>query len=491
MKKKIGIVLLILALLLTGGGIFCWNYYTKYVNVDTIYPGVTIQGMDVGGMTKEEAEKKVAAYVEAVRQEKVVLKVGGQKKSFALARTGLAANLSEAVSQADDLGRKGNLFKRILQIHDIAHGGKNIPLTFSADKAKTVKILKEKGKTFLTEKKDAQLTREDGKFILKKEVDGISIDFNKNAEKLIKCLEDKAWDQKKIVFTPDYEKDPAEHTQEELKVIQDKLGSFTTSYAGSSEGRCANVENGAQLINGTLLYPGETMSVYDTVAPFTAENGYRLAGSYANGKTVQTYGGGICQVSTTLYNAVLRAELEVVEREPHSMTVHYVDLSKDAAIAGTEKDLRFKNNLDTPVYIEGQAGGSSITFTIYGQEYRDTDRTIEFISERTSTRPMGEKIIKDKTLEEGKKVVEEPGTTGYTARLWKVIYKKGKEIDRILVNKSSYMAVKKVTRVGTKKKAEKTDKKEKKKKDKQKKDKKESTGHAGGKKKKSADKKKK
>lgn len=485
MKKKIGIVLLILALLVAGGGIFCWNYYTKYVNIATIYPGVTIQGMDVGGLTKEEAEKKVAAYVNEVLKEKVVLKVGEKKKSFAIARTGLSANLPEVVKQADDLGRKGNLFRRVLQIHALAHGGKDIPLTFVASEKKTEKILEEKGKAFLTEKKNAELTRKDGKFILKKEVNGVSIDFNKNAKELIRRLEDPEWDQKKMVFAMDYETDPAEHTQEELKGIQDRLGSFTTSYAGSSEGRCANVENGARLINGTILYPGESLSVYDKVAPFTAEHGYHLAGSYENGKTVQTYGGGICQVSTTLYNAVLRAELEVLERQPHSMTVHYVDLSKDAAIAGTEKDLRFKNNLDAPVYIEGQAGGNSITFTIYGQEYRDKDRTIEFVSERTSTRPMGEKIIKDKTLEEGKKVVEEPGTTGYTARLWKVIYEKGKETDRVLVNKSAYMAVKKVTRVGTKKKAEKADHKEKKKKDKKK-----STGHDDGKKKKSAKKKK-
>lgn len=93
--------------------------------------------------------------------------------------------------------------------------------------------------------------------------------------------------------------------------------------------------------------------MYETVAPFTAENGYAMAGSYLNGEVVDSMGGGICQVSTTLYNAVLRAELEVVERSPHSMTVHYVELSEDAAIAGTYKDFKFKNSTDYPIYIEG------------------------------------------------------------------------------------------------------------------------------------------
>ena len=97
--------------------------------------------------------------------------------------------------------------------------------------------------------------------------------------------------------------------------------------------------------------------MYETVAPFTAENGYAMAGSYLNGEVVDSMGGGICQVSTTLYNAVLRAELEVVERSPHSMTVHYVELSEDAAIAGTYKDFKFKNSTDYPIYAKKVAHG--------------------------------------------------------------------------------------------------------------------------------------
>ena len=145
------------------------------------------------------------------------------------------------------------------------------------------------------------------------------------------------------------------------------------------------------------------------------------------------------------------------------MTVHYVKLSEDAAISGTEKDLKFKNNLDYPIYIEGKAGDASITFTIYGKEYRDKNRSIEFISETTSVRPPGEKIIKDKTMEEGKKKVEENGRTGYSARLWKVIRVDGEEVDRVQINSSSYQSVKKVVRVGTKKKEDKKEAEEKKK----------------------------
>ena len=200
----------------------------------------------------------------------------------------------------------------------------------------------------------------------------------------------------------------------------------------------------------------DKFSVHDAVTPFDEENGYRLAGSYENGTTVQTYGGGICQVSTTLYNAVLRAELEVLERSNHSMTVHYVELSEDAAISGEEKDFRFENSLDNPIYIVGSTDSEdeTITFTIYGKEYRDKDRSIEFVSECTATRPPSEKKIKDKSMRKGKKKVVQKGRTGYSARLWKIIHEKGKEDVKEQVNSSYYMSTPTIVKVGTKSKKE-------------------------------------
>ena len=127
--------------------------------------------------------------------------------------------------------------------------------------------------------------------------------------------------------------------------------------------------------------PGEVLSGYECLQPFTSANGYKGAASYANGQVVDSIGGGVCQVSTTLYNAALQAELEIVERQNHSMIVTYVEPSMDAAIAGTVKDLKIRNNYSTPIYVEGYTENKQITFTIYGKETRPANRKVEYVSE--------------------------------------------------------------------------------------------------------------
>ena len=189
--------------------------------------------------------------------------------------------------------------------------------------------------------------------------------------------------------------------------------------------------------------------MYETVAPFTAENGYAMAGSYLNGEVVDSMGGGICQVSTTLYNAVLRAELEVVERSPHSMTVHYVELSEDAAIAGTYKDFKFKNSTEYPIYIEGYTtSDKKITFNIYGKETRDSNRSISFESVLVNEVKPNTILRDDAGQGLGYKNVS-AGKTGYVAELYKIVKVNGVQTDRIKINKSTYKGSDRVVTYGT------------------------------------------
>jgi hypothetical protein len=238
-------------------------------------------------------------------------------------------------------------------------------------------------------------------------------------------------------------------SEEELGKVKDLLGGFHTSYSSSGAGRSKNVENGASLINGSVVYPGDTFSVYEAVSPFDAEHGYELAGSYENGTTVETYGGGICQVSTTLYNAVIRAELEIAERFNHSMIVSYVDPSADAAIAGTYKDLKFVNNTDAPIYIEGYTEGRQLYFNVFGEETRPANREVSFVSETLSTTEPGTQYQASSGHAIGYMSQKQSSHTGYTAQLWKVVTVDGVEKSREIFNNSTYKASPRIVVVGT------------------------------------------
>ena len=227
--------------------------------------------------------------------------------------------------------------------------------------------------------------------------------------------------------------------------MTDLLGTYTTFYGSDGSGRAQNIETGASHIGGTLLAPGEELSANAAMEPYTYENGYAEAASYESNTVVQTMGGGICQVSTTLYNAILYAELEIVERYPHSMLVGYVEPSMDAAIADDVLDLVFKNNQKTPVYIESVLSGGNLTFNIYGKETRDPGRTLEFVSETTESKET-----------EGKRFVATEDYIGYmglqsaahpeiSAQLWKVVYENGVEVSRDVINYSTYVAARRHT----------------------------------------------
>ena len=169
-----------------------------------------------------------------------------------------------------------------------------------------------------------------------------------------------------------------------------------------------------------------------------------------NGKVVDSLGGGICQVSTTLYNAVLNAELEVTERHNHSMIVSYVDPSADAAIAESSgKDFCFVNNTDAPIYIEGVIENKRVTFTIYGKETRAANRQVKYESKVLEViNPPADMIYADASQPIGY-IVQESAHIGYKAQLWKVVTEDGVEVSRTQVNSSSYKMVPRSATVGT------------------------------------------
>ena len=417
---------------------------------ETILKGVSIDKLDVSGMTREEALAALESYEKNLGGQSIKLGIGDNVIEAKLSDLGVTFDNEDLVDEAIGVGRAGNIVKRYKDQKDLQHSGKTFPLSWQTNEA-TVRTYVENNCTKYDKKaQNASLTRENGAFNFVAGTEGLELNVDSAVRTISDYLENSWTSDNTAVLNLETQVTEPEGSAEELANIKDLLGSFTTSFSTSGSNRCKNVSSGASHINGTVLYPGEEFSAYETVSPFTEANGYAMAGSYLNGEVVDSMGGGICQVSTTLYNAVLRAELNVTERSPHSMTVHYVDLSEDAAIAGTYKDFKFVNSTEYPIYIEGYTtSDKKITFNIYGKETRDKNRTISFESQMVSETPATTILQEDAGQGIGYKAVSSKGSSGYVAELYKIVKVNGVETDRIKVNKSTYKGTNRVVTYGT------------------------------------------
>ena len=415
---------------------------------NTIPDGITIEGTDVSNMTKAQAQKVVDGYLAKYSTKKITLTANGKTIVAKSKNLGITTENTEIVREALHYGKEGNFLERYKAAEDLKQGkGKNFEIQLTADPATVAKYLTDNESQLNTPAVNNGLTRTNGAFQFVKGSEGTVLDVKKSAQAVQKYIKEE-WDgtDAKIALVTKVQK--PQGTEKELSEIKDVLGSFHTDYSTSTAARKQNVQNGASKINGTILYPGETFSVAAALNPMTAENGYAQAPSYENGTTVETYGGGICQVSTTLYNAVMRAELEIVKRSSHSMVVHYVDPSMDAAIAGTAKDFQFKNNQKYPVYLEGYTTGGTIYFNVYGKETRDANRSVTFQSEVTSQTDPVTQFVASSENPVGYIAKTQDAHTGYTARLWKIVTVNGAEESRKVYNNSKYKASNTVYTVG-------------------------------------------
>lgn len=299
----------------------------------------------------------------------------------------------------------------------------------------------------VAEPKNASIVRQNGAFTVTPSVIGKTVDVEATKQALNAAFAN-GLKEPVTVNAVVAEVKPA-ITTEDLSTIQDVLGTFSTNFSSSGASRSKNLQVGSGKINGHVLMPGETLSGYDCMHPFTVDNGYATAAAYENGQVVDSVGGGVCQIATTIYNAALRAELEISQRQNHSMVVSYVKPSEDAAIAGTYKDIKFTNNYSTPIYVEGYTSGKTLTFTIYGKETRPANRTFEFVSETLSvTDPGAAKEVVDPAMPPGSRKQVQSAHTGMKSRLWKIVYVDGAEQSREILHTDTYNPSKAIIKVG-------------------------------------------
>ena len=438
-SKKAGLILTVGAALFLAAGAPALADET-----DTISKNVYIGGVNVSGMTEEQATKAVEEKLGKGTGGNYTVKIGDETTTATAENFGMKWTNREVVHEAMEVAKGGNLIKQYKDKKDLQVEPKNFEVAYAPNEQAVKTYVEKLAEEYNRDAEEGDITFANGYPEVTGGETGIAVNVDQSVSSIMIVLEG---DGTEITVVAEVQKPSV--TKEELSQVKDVLGTATTYY-GSSYERNTNVEVGASKINGTLIMPGETFSVTAAVTPFNADNGYYPAPSYESGQVVDTYGGGICQVSTTLYNAVLKAELQVDERHNHTMLVSYVDPSKDAAIAEGLMDFIFTNNTDAPIYIYGVGYQGTLNFTIYGHETRDPNRSISFRSETLSQTDASTnvKLVAKSDQNIGYLNQTQSAHQGLEAVLWKDIVNADGTTDTVQVNSSSYQASPAIYEVG-------------------------------------------
>lgn len=431
MKK---VLLIMLPLIIIIGGILGGGYYIyeTEINLDTIYEGIKIDGYNVSGKTKVEALDFISKQKELDDTDKAINLTYEEKiYHINLSDIGYSYDYEGAVNEAYSLGRQGNIFDRYSSIKSFKQTNRLIGLKAMYDRDLVLKLVDDIEEEINQDGKDATLSFVNGNFVISEESAGKTL----RKGELINLIVDNIDDLKDISIPVD--KVEAKVTKKLLGRINGIIGEFSTSFKGSSYGRIQNIKVASESVSNLLVMPGDQISFNDKVGPINGKYGFMEAPVILNGELTPGMGGGVCQSSTTLYNALLLADVSIVERHPHSIAASYVPRGTDGAVARGYLDLKFKNDFDFPIYITSEIIGNNIKFYIYGDtNTKDYSVKIEPVLIQTLPYKVVEKF--DQNAQPGSRELTQEGRTGYKVKTYKSIIKDGKVVEKNLINSDYY-----------------------------------------------------
>ncbi len=417
---------------------------SKYKN--KIYKGITIEGVDVSGMTQKEAIKALNKELHLDEAKKPLkIAVGDKVNTYDYNDIELSCDLNKAVNKAIRYGKEKNIFKRSSMISKGCKKEIDVSITYNGAKLKELeaKIMEDVN----IEATNAKITINNGNITITPEQVGYKISEKKLHDELITKL---TKHMNSSVMKISLKKTNPTVKEADLKKIKSTpMSTYTTYYGASTADRAENVQIAASLVNGTVLMPNEEFS-YSEVSQ-RGRGQYKDAAVYVNNKVEQAEAGGICQVSSTLYNAVMRANIRSTQRTNHSLPVSYVPKGLDATVSWGYLDYKFKNPYDFPVYLEAIASGGVLTINVYGDisvlkgiTYDLTSNVVETIQPETVYED-------DANLDEGVEEVEQGGQVGYKVESYIIGYKDGKEVSKELIANDTYAVTNQIVKRGTKK----------------------------------------
>lgn len=415
---------------------------------DKIYPGVQAYGIDLGGKTKEEAVDILNNELIPLIGDKVVTVTVGDK-IFELKYSDISPSVSadETVEEALNYGKDNKMFEK----KKIIKNGVDykVDTVLSYDEEKVKEFANSVNDQVKIDAVDSKIEVNGSSVSITPEVTGKHIDIDALCNKIKESIDP---DPEKIEnVTVDLQDYSPSITSADLSKITGIMSSYSSSFSNSDTGRVENLRISTGYINGTVLMPGEEFSYNNTIGETTPERGYKEANTYVGSEIVPGYGGGVCQVSSTLYRAVIQANIRSTERRNHSMTVSYAKPGLDATVAAGYIDYKFVNTYDFPIYIQGYLSGNQVVFNIWGNKEAMGGKTYELVNEILETYNYGTEEVQDSTLLEGTRVVTSSGANGYKASGYLITYENGVQINKELISTDVYSSRKQVVKVGTKK----------------------------------------
>lgn len=369
MKKKNAIILsstcFLIAALAAGG--YGYKAYSKVKSYDSyIYPTVIIENDNVSGKTKEEAKEILDnKYQASLQNKKISIKVGDKSYVIGYSQIGAKYNIDKAVSEAYNYGKNKSFIDKYKLLRN--PDTKTIKLSFDYD-SNTKPIddfIDNMKKTVNKDAKNASVTKSGADFVITPDQDGYKLKDQELKKDIMTAINGQLGQDSLV--QGNIESVKANITKEKLRGINTLLSTFSTNYGSiSSPGRMTNIQLATRTINGKVIMPGETFSFNGILGKRTAEKGYQSAPVDIGKTTGMGIGGGICQVSSTLYNAALLGGIKPTVRTHHSIPSAYVPLGHDATVDYDGKlDYQFKNTFNFPIYIEGSSANGIETFNIY------------------------------------------------------------------------------------------------------------------------------
>lgn len=489
---------LILTLLLF---IFSTAFALSRMDSTTILNGISIQGIDVSNLTKEEALNKISLAVNEHISPNIQAYHGEFECEFSPSQLDANFDITSAVDKAYGIGRSDNIFKNNFSILNVLMSGLNINIEVTYDTESLNSIITNINDLLPDKLVNPDYYIDNTSLIITSGTDGYIVDNNKFTYEVLQALSniressrfeipvknatasninideiykniyksptDAYFTTNPYTFYPsstglefdisiDDAKKMLEEKQEQytipLKItypnvstndigfdaFPDQLSSFSTSFKSSNSNRSTNIRLCASKINGVVLMPGETFSFNSTVGKRTPEAGYKEAPAYLNGKTIMDYGGGICQVSSTLYNAVLYSNLEITERYNHGYQPSYVKSGLDATVSWGGPDFKFTNNRNYPIKIMTDTSNKILNIYIYGLK-TENDYTVKLEARYLSTIYYSTTYQKDSSLAPGETRTIQSGSNGCKTATYKYLYDKaGNLVSSECISRDTY-----------------------------------------------------